>query len=140
MASKGKAYCTSPLCSRDGKGPNACHDIQHHLTGPEAVYQPLVLSLQARVPVHLLHTNHFHAMPSIAAHRSWPRAYCGKASEELYTHRHSVTICTGTSSLNFCYKAGKHACTAMHSARHNDNGQITGRTSTTSLTGQKKET
>ena len=61
MASEGNAYCTALLCSRDGEGPNACHDIQHHLTGPEAVYQPLVLSLQARVPVNLLHTNHFHA-------------------------------------------------------------------------------
>ena len=79
------------LCCRDSEGPNARHDVCHHITRPEAVHQPLVLSLQPGVPVHLCRQytdscelqnwNAWHAGTELTALDGWQqRAQCFEAS------------------------------------------------------------
>ena len=46
-------YLAAALCCRHSKGPNACHDIQNDVCGPEGLHQAQVLVLQPRVPIHL---------------------------------------------------------------------------------------
>lgn len=57
LAAAAAAHRAALVRGGDGKGANAGHCIQHDFTRLEEIHQPLVLALQAGVPVHLSGTH-----------------------------------------------------------------------------------